>query len=400
MKFSLYLIIFYGVIYFSHFLGKYSFISIIIAIFLLSFIYNNSKSEEKNDEINKLKEKLDTDLHNSTTNHFDFFNKFFNNLNNAFNHLKEHLEEIYMENKMLEISLDSMNFGENEELEHGLTHLKNSANIITEKMTNQSNDINEALSSIEQISTSSATINVNAQYLLEISNKSKLQVEESKIDINSLNENMNLINHSIQQANEKIDKLINTSKNIGNIVFAINKISEQTNLLALNAAIEAARAGEAGKGFSVVADEIRKLAEQTNVETKKIENLIKDIQNNVTESKNANDTVSKNVEKGLEINNIVFEKITNISQTNDISNTKTKEIVDSIREQMDAIFHIKTAIENISKEAEETKENSKFNLELINNLSNLLTQKIDDLKLTMEKLDKIWLTFDDLKINI
>ncbi|TDT72476.1 methyl-accepting chemotaxis protein (MCP) signaling protein [Hypnocyclicus thermotrophus] len=367
MKFSLYLIVFYGIIYFSNFLEKYNFISIIISIFLLSFIYHNSKTEEKNYEIN---------------------------------HLKEHLEEIYMDNKALEISLDSINSGENEELTYGLIHLKNNANIIMEKMTNQSNDINEALSSIEQISTSSATINVNAQYLLEISNKAKLQVEESKIDINSLNKNMNLINNSIQEANEKIDKLISTSKNIGNIVFAINKISEQTNLLALNAAIEAARAGEAGKGFSVVADEIRKLAEQTNIETQKIENLIKDIQNNVSESKNANDTVSKNVETGLKINNIVFEKINNISQTNDVSNTKTKEIVNFISEQMTAIFHIKTAIESISKEAEETKENSEFNLKLITNLSNLLNQKIVDLKSTMEKLDKIWLTFDDLKINI
>jgi methyl-accepting chemotaxis protein len=75
----------------------------------------------------------------------------------------------------------------------------------------------------------------------------------------------------------KIKKLSENIHNINNITDVIKSIADQTNLLALNAAIEAARAGEAGKGFSVVADEIRKLAEQSKVSSESIKLLVKSI---------------------------------------------------------------------------------------------------------------------------
>ncbi len=75
-----------------------------------------------------------------------------------------------------------------------------------------------------------------------------------------------------------VEKLTNTTKDIGLFVESIENIAEQTNLLALNAAIEAARAGEAGKGFAVVADEVRKLADQSRKSTEEINNMMESIQ--------------------------------------------------------------------------------------------------------------------------
>ena len=88
-------------------------------------------------------------------------------------------------------------------------------------------------------------------------------------------------NQTSAEVSEAITELSGKSVEIGKILGVIRGIADQTNLLALNAAIEAARAGEAGKSFSVVADEIRKLAEQSSSSVKQIDSIIKQVQSSV-----------------------------------------------------------------------------------------------------------------------
>jgi len=109
---------------------------------------------------------------------------------------------------------------------------------------------------------------------------------------------MNHIQRDVSNTTKMIDVLGEKSRQIGQIVEVITNIAGQTNLLALNAAIEAARAGEQGRGFAVVADEVRKLAEQSQTAAKEIAGIIGAIQNETSQTVEAMNRSSMEVNEG------------------------------------------------------------------------------------------------------
>ena len=109
---------------------------------------------------------------------------------------------------------------------------------------------------------------------------------------------MREIHAVVSEAAGKVEQLGKLGEKIGNVVETIDDIAEQTNLLALNAAIEAARAGEHGRGFAVVADEVRKLAERSQRETKAISELIREVQTGTRDAVKAMESGSSKVEQG------------------------------------------------------------------------------------------------------
>jgi len=109
---------------------------------------------------------------------------------------------------------------------------------------------------------------------------------------------MEQVRAAVGQASERLARLNDSSRQIGQITEAITAIADQTNLLALNAAIEAARAGEHGRGFAVVAEEVRKLAERSSGSTREITELIGSVQRQIGEAAQAMTAGLVDVESG------------------------------------------------------------------------------------------------------
>lgn len=166
---------------------------------------------------------------------------------------------------------------------------------------------------VEGISSGMVQITTNIQNVTDASLETTNAAIRGNDVVSRAVEQMNIINTKTEESSQVVNTLSLKSNEINKILGLITEVADQTNLLALNAAIEAARAGEQGKGFAVVADEVRKLAEQSGKSAQQISQLIIEIQNESKRAVTAMSDSSGAVKEGITIINDagnVFQKIT------------------------------------------------------------------------------------------
>ncbi|WP_027626121.1 methyl-accepting chemotaxis protein [Clostridium lundense] len=203
----------------------------------------------------------------------------------------------------------------------------------------QAEDISGSASIVNELAGEIDNIKKLTIDMIEKSNQSNELGKEGLKVVRDLTKRTDENNLAVSQVSEVVDNMNEATGEIGLITDTINQIAEQTNLLALNAAIEAARAGEAGKGFSVVAEEIRQLAEQSTDATKRIQSLINNI-------KDKSELAVKSIEDTKDIVTLQNEAVT---ETKDIFN----KILDSIKETLGKINLVQSSIAHTNKNKNE-----------------------------------------------
>lgn len=254
-----------------------------------------------------------------------------------------------------------------------------------------SQDIQTAVDSLDVLAGLIESIDGLTNEMIAISEKSNELGMEGLEVVNKLTETSERNSNASSAVGEVVADMDNTTSQIGMITDTINSIASKTNLLALNAAIEAARAGEAGRGFSVVADEIRKLAEQSTSATSQIQGLIETIRtkstmavHSIEEAKLMVNEQNEAVNDTKDIFNKILESIGELIQGTKLIQETTVETNTGKQEIVSRMQNIAAVSEEASASAEEVSATTQEVTASINEFANAaeglqeLSKKLED----------------------
>ncbi|AFQ42870.1 methyl-accepting chemotaxis protein [Desulfosporosinus meridiei] len=224
-----------------------------------------------------------------------------------------------------------------EELTASVEQSAQAANLVATSITevatgaeDQLSSVNDTASVVEEMSASIQQVSATTSNVAGQSVQAANKANEGNISVNKAVSQMAKIEQTVNDSAKAVTELGERSKEIGQIIVTISGIAEQTNLLALNAAIEAARAGEQGRGFAVVADEVRKLAEQSQEATQQISSLISEIQEDTDKAVFVMDNGTREVALGAEVVNTAGQIFQEIAELVTNTSGEMKEIATTI----------------------------------------------------------------------
>jgi methyl-accepting chemotaxis protein len=235
-------------------------------------------------------------------------------------------------------------------------NMKEGLNVLVNKSIDIADQVNQSAASTEELSSSNSLVAATSNETLDSAQNMKDFTQQSMDVIQNSIESINNLSILFENSSENITQLVELLHDIEKMSNSITAISKQTNLLSLNAAIEAARAGEAGKGFSVVAKEVRNLAEDSRVTAGEINQLINRITEQaditVTNMNDGIERVKENQETAKEARqnlDQILEKIKNIYEL-------VSDISGNIKEQSLSADYVAQTTEEIAAFSQDTNE--------------------------------------------
>lgn len=271
------------------------------------------------------------------------------------------------------------------EILEGVNVLSTSVSEISTTVTQFASSAQETASSVvettttmEELRQTARVSSEKANYVSESSQKAVNISDEGKKATEATVEEIKLIREQMESVAGSIVRLSEQSQTIGDIITTVNDIADQSNLLAVNASIEATKAGEQGKGFTVVAQEVKSLAEQSKQATAQVRTILNDIQKAISAAVMSTEQGSKAVESGVKKSDQAGESIRAISNSVREAAQAAIQIAASSQQQMMGIDQVASAMENIKLATTQNLEGSR-QLETASTNLNELGQKLKQL---------------------
>lgn len=269
------------------------------------------------------------------------FNRFIIKLNDIISNVKNTSQNLVSSTKMIaaEVEVSSK----------AMAEISSNVRSISDNMQQNVAAIEETTASSEELSCTADTVATLCDDMLRESVKSNGAARNGAQAVSRIISSIDEISSSSADVVENIKELKRLSKEIDGIVSIISNISAQTNLLALNASIEAARAGEQGRGFAVVADEIRKLAYDSGNSTKEITELIEKTEQKINSTVTLVELVAEKIDAGANLTSSVKTVIEEILSSSGTVEGKAQNIAAASQQQASAASQIAHVMDEMVK---------------------------------------------------